>query len=116
MGWFHRGGAPRGAGGRWRGRTLDREAERADLAHLERFATSRPGVEGYVEPRTAVTAPTIVLWALSILERNCSPMATIAAPSNRDTSTCAIPASPESRATRDNGYRRVRPTTASGTQ
>jgi hypothetical protein len=63
MGWFHRGGAPRGAGGRWRGRTLDREAERADLAHLERFATSRPGVEGYVEPRTAVTAATIVLVA-----------------------------------------------------
>jgi hypothetical protein len=63
MGWFHRGGAARGPGGRWRGRTLDREAERADLAHLERFATSRRGVEGYVEPRTAVTATTIVLVA-----------------------------------------------------
>jgi hypothetical protein len=63
MGWFDRGRTARGAGSRWRGRTLDREAERADLAHLEGFATTRRGVEGYVEPRTAVTAPTIVLVA-----------------------------------------------------
>jgi hypothetical protein len=56
-----RGG--RGAGGRWRGRTLDREAGGADLAHLEQFATTRRGVEGYVEPRTSVTETTIVLVA-----------------------------------------------------
>ncbi len=43
--------------------TLDRGAARADLAHLERFAATRPGVEGYVEPRTAVTETTIVLVA-----------------------------------------------------
>jgi hypothetical protein len=59
--------------GRWRGRvrrgdgsrpaTLDRGAARADLAHLEQFVATRGGVEGYVEPRTAVTETTIVLVA-----------------------------------------------------
>jgi hypothetical protein len=63
MGWFDRVSGARGAAGRWRGRTLDREAERDDLAHLERFATTRAGVEGYVEPRTSVTETTIVLVA-----------------------------------------------------
>jgi hypothetical protein len=43
--------------------TLDRGAQRADLAHLERFVATRRGVEGYVEPRTAVTETTIVLVA-----------------------------------------------------
>jgi hypothetical protein len=43
--------------------TLDRGAERADLAHLEQFVATRRGVEGYVEPRTAVTETTIVLVA-----------------------------------------------------
>jgi hypothetical protein len=43
--------------------TLDRGSERADLAHLEQFVASRRGVEGYVEPRTAVTETTIVLVA-----------------------------------------------------
>jgi hypothetical protein len=33
-------------------------------AHLEAFARSRRGVEGFVEPRTAVTEPTVVLVAL----------------------------------------------------
>ena len=63
MGWFDRVRGPRGAGGRRRGRTLDRESGRADLAHLEQFATTRRGVEGYVEPRTSVTETTIVLVA-----------------------------------------------------
>ena len=35
----------------------------ADLSHLEQFVASRRGVEGYVEPRTAVTETTIVLVA-----------------------------------------------------
>ena len=43
--------------------TLDRGAGRADVAHLEQFIASRRGVEGYVEPRTAVTETTIVLVA-----------------------------------------------------
>ena len=33
------------------------------MAHLEEFARSRPGVEAYVEPRTAVTETTVVLIA-----------------------------------------------------
>jgi hypothetical protein len=43
--------------------TLDRGANRADVTHLEQFVASRRGVEGYVEPRTAVTETTIVLVA-----------------------------------------------------
>ncbi|MGH3099031.1 MAG: hypothetical protein ACRDMV_23840 [Streptosporangiales bacterium] len=41
-----------------------REANPADIAHLEQFARSRRGVEGYVEPRTAVTDTTLVLVAV----------------------------------------------------
>ncbi|MGY1828345.1 MULTISPECIES: oxidoreductase [unclassified Blastococcus] len=58
---------------RWRGRrgpaggagrpTLDRASQRGDLRHLEEFVASRRGVEGFVEPRTAVTEATIVLVA-----------------------------------------------------
>jgi hypothetical protein len=55
----NRGG---GAGGGRRG-TLDRASQRADLTHLEQFVASRRGVEGFVEPRTAVTETTIVLVA-----------------------------------------------------
>jgi hypothetical protein len=55
---LRRGGSPGG-----RRATLDRESGRADLAHLEQFVASRRGVEGYVEPRTAVTETTIVLVA-----------------------------------------------------
>jgi hypothetical protein len=40
-----------------------RQAESADLAHLEAFARSRSGVEAFVEPRTAVTETTVVLVA-----------------------------------------------------
>ena len=55
---LRRGGS---AGGRRH--TLDRGSARADLAHLEQFVATRRGVEGYVEPRTAVTETTIVLVA-----------------------------------------------------
>jgi hypothetical protein len=54
-------GAGHGGGGR-RG-TLDRGSHKGDLAHLEQFVATRRGVEGYVEPRTAVTETTIVLVA-----------------------------------------------------
>ena len=52
----------RSHGGGRRG-TLDRGSGRADLSHLEQFVQTRRGVEGYVEPRTAVTETTIVLVA-----------------------------------------------------
>src|SRR3954465_5189377 len=52
-----------GAGGSGRRSTLDRGSHRTDLAHLEQFVATRRGVEGYVEPRTAVTETTIVLVA-----------------------------------------------------
>ena len=52
----------RSHGGSRRG-TLDRGSGRADLSHLEQFVQTRRGVEGYVEPRTAVTETTIVLVA-----------------------------------------------------
>ena len=64
MGWFDRL--------RWRGRrasdpgrrgTLDRASHRGDLTHLEQFGASRRGVEGDVEPRTALTETTIGLVA-----------------------------------------------------
>ena len=54
-----RGGPARGD----RRGTLDRGSHKADLAHLEQFVATRRGVEGYVEPRTAVTETTIVLVA-----------------------------------------------------
>jgi hypothetical protein len=65
MGLFDRlrgGGRGRGAAAPRRG-TLDRGSGKADLTHLEQFVASRRGVEGYVEPRTAVTETTIVLVA-----------------------------------------------------
>ena len=52
-----------GKGDHGRRGTLDRGSQRADLTHLEQFVASRRGVEGYVEPRTAVTETTIVLVA-----------------------------------------------------
>ena len=64
MGLFDRlRGRAKGGGPPGRRSTLDRGSHRADLAHLEQFAQSRRGVEGYVEPRTAVTETTIVLVA-----------------------------------------------------
>jgi hypothetical protein len=40
-----------------------RPASSADVDHLARFVASRPGVEAYLEPRTAVTETTVVLVA-----------------------------------------------------
>ena len=40
-----------------------RTADPGDTAHLEEFARTRPGVEAFVEPRTAVTETTMVLVA-----------------------------------------------------
>ena len=50
---FRRGSAP--------GTT--RTAVSADLEHLQAFAASRRGVEGFVEPETLTTATTLVLVA-----------------------------------------------------
>lgn len=43
--------------------TLDREGTADDLAHLRAFATSRVGVEFYVEPETTATDTTAVAVA-----------------------------------------------------
>jgi len=51
---------------RFRGRArpgTTRGADGADVDHLEAFASSRRGVEGFVEPATATTAMTLVLVA-----------------------------------------------------
>ena len=40
-----------------------RAAGSADTRHLEEFAASRTGVEGFVEPQTAVTDVTLMLVA-----------------------------------------------------
>ncbi|KAA2264347.1 oxidoreductase [Solihabitans fulvus] len=40
-----------------------RTATSTDTSHLEEWATSRMGVEAYVEPRTTVTETTVVLIA-----------------------------------------------------
>jgi hypothetical protein len=42
---------------------LDREATREDLAHLREFATTKVGVEFYVEPETTATDTTAVAVA-----------------------------------------------------
>jgi hypothetical protein len=58
MRWFRRSGSARGTNG-----ARVRGANGADRAHLEAFATSRRGVEAYIEPRTTVTETTVVLIA-----------------------------------------------------
>jgi hypothetical protein len=45
------------------GFTTVRPADTADQDHLAEFARSRRGVEGFVEPRTAVSAVTMLLVA-----------------------------------------------------
>lgn len=40
-----------------------RTSDNADEAHLVEFATTRRGVEGFVEPRTTVTDVTVMLVA-----------------------------------------------------
>ncbi len=43
--------------------TTVRASDAADEQHLTEFATTRRGVEGFVEPRTAVSDVTIILVA-----------------------------------------------------
>ena len=45
------------------GSTRVRAADGADVRHLEQFVRSRRGVEGFVEPRTAVSDVTLLLVA-----------------------------------------------------
>lgn len=45
------------------GSTTVRAADRTDEAHLLDFVTTRRGVEGFVEPRTAVSDVTLLLVA-----------------------------------------------------
>ena len=45
------------------GFTTVRPSDSADQAHLKEFARNRRGVEGFVEPRTAVSDVTILLVA-----------------------------------------------------
>ena len=45
------------------GPTTVRASDSADERHLEEFAKTRRGVEGFVEPRTAVSDVTILLVA-----------------------------------------------------
>jgi hypothetical protein len=40
-----------------------RTADSADVVHLQQFAASRRGVEGFVEPETMTTSTTLVLVA-----------------------------------------------------
>jgi hypothetical protein len=46
-----------------KGPTTVRASDNADEKHLEEFARTRRGVEGFVEPRTAVSDVTILLVA-----------------------------------------------------
>ena len=48
---------------RGKGPTTVRASDGADQAHLREFAASRRGVEGFVEPRTAVSDVTMILVA-----------------------------------------------------
>ena len=45
------------------GSTQVRASDKVDEAHLHEFVTSRRGVEGFVEPRTAVSDVTLLLVA-----------------------------------------------------
>ncbi|MCW2569757.1 MAG: hypothetical protein JWN54_3854 [Mycobacterium sp.] len=54
MRWFRRSSSEPG---------VTRGAVSSDTTHLEEFARTRRGVEAYVEPRTNVTAMTVVLVA-----------------------------------------------------
>ena len=45
------------------GSTRVRAADSADQAHLEQWSAARRGVEGFVEPRTAVSEVTLLLVA-----------------------------------------------------
>ena len=62
---FRRSGRVRrpSADGLRTGSTSVRAADGHDVAHLTDFVTSRRGVEGFVEPRTAVSDVTLLLVA-----------------------------------------------------
>lgn len=61
---FRRGSrTSRPTGGERTGSTAVRASDAADTAHLEDFVTNRRGVEGFVEPRTAVSDVTLLLVA-----------------------------------------------------
>jgi len=60
---FGRQRAPRMKRPRGKGPTTVRSSSAADEQHLAQFAQARRGVEGFVEPRTAVTDVTIMLVA-----------------------------------------------------
>lgn len=53
----------RPTGGERTGSTTVRASDAADEQHLQQFVTSRRGVEGFVEPRTAVSDVTLLLVA-----------------------------------------------------
>ena len=63
---FRRGSRPRVSrptGGMRTGSTTVRAADKVDEQHLHDFVTDRRGVEGFVEPRTAVSEVTLLLVA-----------------------------------------------------
>ena len=60
---LRRRGAPRLPRPRGRGPTTVRPSDAADERALNEFATTRRGVEGYVEPRTAISDVTLLLVA-----------------------------------------------------
>ncbi|WP_246060553.1 hypothetical protein [Nocardioides dongxiaopingii] len=53
----------RPTGGQRTGSTTVRAADRVDEQHLHEFVEARRGVEGFVEPRTAVSEVTLLLVA-----------------------------------------------------
>ncbi|MDT0201756.1 hypothetical protein [Nocardioides sp. AE5] len=67
MGLFSRfrrkSGVSRPTGGERTGSTSVRASNAADEKHLREFVTARRGVEGFVEPRTAVSDVTLLLVA-----------------------------------------------------
>jgi len=63
---FRRGSRPRVSrptGGARTGSTTVRAADKVDVLHLESWVEERRGVEGFVEPRTAVSEVTLLLVA-----------------------------------------------------
>jgi hypothetical protein len=60
---FRRRGSGRVSRPRGRGPTTVRASDEADERHLEEWVRRRRGVEGFVEPRTAVSDVTILLVA-----------------------------------------------------
>ncbi|MFT4287590.1 hypothetical protein [Nocardioides sp.] len=64
---FRRGSSPRTRGpardGFRTGSTRVRAADTTDVTHLTEWLTQRKGVEGFVEPRTAVSDVTLLLVA-----------------------------------------------------